>query len=305
MPKITTNPPKNNQAWSFLGVYYVFCGLIFSTNLWAHALPAESAVVHTSASAYTGKIFDSHLHYGAEDTQALSTAEVLRIFDRNQVTHALISSTPDAGTQALYQAAPERIIPFLNLYLSLKEKGRWGDNPEIIQRLQQGLKTGIYQGIGEFHLFKEDRNSPVLRELVAIAKAQNLKLQVHGDAEIVDEIFAQAPNSIILWAHLGTQPEPQFLAKMLQKHPHNLYIDTTVRDAEFVDAQGKLKAEWRDFFTTHANKILVGVDTFSVNRWHNFDAVVAQIRHWLGQLPPEVAHQLAYENARGLFLSEH
>ena len=220
------------------------------------------------------------------------------------MTHALISSTPDAGTEALYQAAPERIIPFLNIYHHLREKGRWGDNPEIIQRIQQGLKAGIYQGIGEFHLFKEDRNSPVLRDLVAIAKAQNLKLQVHGDAEIVDEIFAQAPNITILWAHLGTQPEPQFLAEMLQKHPQNLYIDTTVRDADFVDAQGKLKAEWHNFFNAHSDKILVGVDTFSVNRWHNFDTVVGQIRHWLGQLPPQTAQKLAYQNAQGLFLSE-
>lgn len=42
---------------------------------------------------------------------------------------------------------------------------------------------------------------------------------------------------------------------------------------------------------------MVGVDTFSVNRWRNFDQVAERMRHWLNQLPPAVAAKLAHGNA--------
>lgn len=253
--------------------------------------------------AYDKPIFDTHLHYDGEDAQHFTPQQILDILQRNNMPYALVSSTPNTPTEALYQAAPQKIIPFLSIYNSLKdEKGRWGDNPEIITRINTRLKAGIYQGIGEFHLFKQDKDSAVLKELVQIARQNKLMLQVHGDAEVVEQIFKQAPNITILWAHLGTQPEPKFLNGMLQKYPNNLYIDTTVRDGEFVDKNGKLKSEWRDFFTQNASRLLVGVDTFSVNRWVTFDKVVTEIRHWLGQLPPGVADKMAYQNAAGLFL---
>jgi len=37
------------------------------------------------------------------------------------------------------------------------------------------------------------------------------------------------------------------------------------------------------------------------SRWQGFDAVAAEIRAWLAQLPPEVAEQLASGNANRLF----
>lgn len=245
-------------------------------------------------------IIDMHLHYGGEDAQALTPAEVLALFDRNGIRRGLVSSTPNDGTQALYAAAPERIIPFLGIYHSLKEKGVWGDDETVIVRVEQWLSAGGYRGIGEFHLFREDKDSPVLRRLVAMAAQQGLVLQVHGDAELLASIMDMAPQVTVLWAHLGTQPEPALLADMLRRFPRQLYIDTSVRDALFTDAQGRLKDEWRALFMAHADRFVVGVDTFSVNRWRQFDAVVAQIRHWLGQLPEPVAHQLAYGNAQRL-----
>ena len=46
---------------------------------------------------------------------------------------------------------------------------------------------------------------------------------------------------------------------------------------------------------------MVGVDTYSLSRWHAFDEVAARIRRWLRELPTDVATQLVYRNAAALF----
>lgn len=246
------------------------------------------------------RIFDSHLHYGAEDAEHFTPQQVFEIFDRNKVEYALISSTPNSGTEKLYHHNPERIIPFLGLYQSLKDKRDWMWNEEVIPRVEKALEKGFYRGIGELHIFAKDRKSPVLKRIVEIAAERNLFLQVHGDAEILEEIFSIAPNVTILWAHLGTKPQPEFLQNVLQRFPQNLYIDTSVRDKQLLEA-GKLTKEWRQLFIQNQDRFMVAVDTFSVNRWNTFDFVIKDIHTWLADLPPEVADKLAYRNAYGLF----
>lgn len=245
-------------------------------------------------------LFDAHLHYGGDDARHFSPAEVMAIFDRNDVRYALISSTPNDGTEALYRHAPERIIPFLGVYRTLADKRDWMHDPGVIERLERNLGSGIYRGIGEFHIFASDRNSPVLCRIVEIAAERGLMLQVHGDAEIIDTVFEIAPQVTVLWAHMGTRPEPDFLRQVLARHPERLYIDTSVRDGRIMPDDAILP-EWRDLFIDHAERFLVGVDTFSVNRWQHFDEVAAHIRAWLEQLPPDVARKLAYDNAARLF----
>lgn len=253
-------------------------------------------------------LFDAHLHYGGEDAKAFTPAQIIGIFDRNRVTYALISSTPNDGTEALYRHAPERIIPFLGVYETLKDKRDWMWDESVLPKVEQALKKGIYRGLGEFHIFAKDRKSPVLKGLVLLAQEHGLMLQAHGDAEIIDEIFAIAPNVTVLWAHMGIRPEPDFLRSVLARHPQNLYIDTSVRDTLLLGTDGfsqhrGLTEEWRQLFIDHQDRFLAAVDTFSVNRWKTFDAVVADIQSWLAQLPEPVARKIAYENAHRLFMA--
>ncbi|WP_373018219.1 amidohydrolase family protein [Thiomicrorhabdus sp.] len=254
-------------------------------------------------------IFDSHLHYGGEDVKAYDPQQIMAIFDRNQVTHALISSTPNDGTEALYHYAPKRIIPFLGVYETLKDKRDWMYDETVVAKAEEALKKGFYRGIGEFHIFAKDKNSPVFKGLVKLAEKHGLMLQAHGDAEIIDAIFEIAPKVTVLWAHMGIRPEPDFLRSVLQRHPDHLYIDTSVRDTLLLGTDGfsdhkGLTDEWVLLFTDYQDRFLVAVDTFSVNRWNTFDSVVKDIRTWLSQLPEPVAKKLAYENARKLFLTE-
>jgi hypothetical protein len=247
-------------------------------------------------------LFDAHLHYTGVDAAALPPAEIIGIFDASGVTRAVVSGMPTSAVERLHATAPERIIPFLNVYNAPGAKRDWMHDATLPARVAGLLDAagGVYRGIGELHIFADDAQSPVLMALADIAAERRLMLQIHGDAEVIDAVFERQPGLTMLWAHLGTEPRPDAIAPVLARHA-SLYADTSVRDGRFVDEQGQLRAEWRAFFTAHADRVLVGVDTFWTRRWKRFDEVTAEIRGWLGQLPPEVADKLAYGNAERLF----
>ena len=267
---------------------------------WTSAL--LSLWLSAQASPSTLPIIDMHLHYGASHVKTVDVDQVFAIFERNGIRQALISSTPNDGTQALYARHPERIIPFLSFYNSLREKGIWGDDSSVIDRLERFASQGTYVGLGEFHLFAKDAKSPVLKRAIEIARDKNWMIQFHGDLEVVDAIHAIAPNAPILWAHMGTVMDIGYLERALDARPF-LYLDTSVRDYLFVDETGQLNPAWRHFLMKYQDRIFIGVDTFSANRWLTFDAVMLKIRAWLGQLPLSVQRKLAYENAQKLLRS--
>lgn len=244
-------------------------------------------------------LFDTHLHYSAEDAAAFTPAEILAILDRNGITHAVVTGTPAAHTEALFRYAPARIIPFLGVYRSEADKIPWPHDAELPARVEQALASGLWRGIGELHIFAADRHSPVFRELVELAARRELPLLIHGDPAVIDTLFGIAANATVVWAHAGTEPQPPLIADYLTRYPR-LFVDVSVRD-ERIAPDGKLAADWRALFLAYPERVLVGVDTFSVERWRTFDSVAARIRAWLTQLPPDIAVQLARGNAAALF----
>ncbi|CAN8139418.1 Amidohydrolase [uncultured Thiomicrorhabdus sp.] len=253
-------------------------------------------------------LIDAHSHYSYADTEAFNPQQIIDILNQNSVAKILITGTPNRGTNQLYQHAPNRIIPFLSVYRTKADKANWMHRLETIQEAKQALKNGIYQGIGELHIFARDQESPVLKELVILAKQHQLPMLIHADAEIIDKVFEIDPNAKILWAHLGTRPETELLQNMLDKYPEQLFIDTSVRDKRFLGSlqtngptTNTLQPEWHDFLIKNQDRMLAAVDTFSVNRWRTYHKVVKDIRAWLGALPPEVAEKIAYKNAERFF----
>lgn len=244
-------------------------------------------------------LFDTHLHYSADDAAQFTPAEILAILDRNDITHAVVTGTPATHTEALFRYAPARIIPFLGVYRNEADKIPWPHDAELPARVEQALTSGLWRGIGELHLFAEDRHSPVFRQLVEIAARRELPLLIHGDPAVIDALFGIAADATVIWAHAGTEPRPSLVADYLTRYPR-LFVDVSVRD-ERIAPDGKLADDWRALFLAHPGRVMIGVDTFSVERWRSFDAVAARIRAWLAQLPPGVAAQLAHGNAAALF----
>jgi hypothetical protein len=46
---------------------------------------------------------------------------------------------------------------------------------------------------------------------------------------------------------------------------------------------------------------MIGVDTFSTSRWRHFGEFTRETRHWLDQLPQDIARKIGNQNASNLF----
>jgi predicted TIM-barrel fold metal-dependent hydrolase len=257
-------------------------------------LPGASA-----AAAPLPPMIDAHAHYSAPDAAAFSPAAILARLDAAGVRRLVVTSSPPQLAQGLYRHAPDRVIPLLGVYESDRHKGNWVHDAALPARVAEQLQSGEWAGIGELHLFAPDAQQPVFAQLVRLAAAHKVVLMIHGDAEVVAQAFAIAPGVRVLWAHLGTTPEPDQLSTMLDRFPR-LWVDTSVRD-ERIAPNGVLLPEWRTLFERHPDRFVVAVDSFSVNRWQHYEAVVAQIRGWVDPLPQPLKNQLLHDNAARLF----
>ena len=72
---------------------------------------------------------------------------------------------------------------------------------------------------------------------------------------------------------------------------------------ERIAPDGALLPSWRALFERYPERFVVAVDTFSVNRWQHYEAVVAQIRSWVDRLPQPLKSNLLRDNAASLFES--
>jgi len=70
---------------------------------------------------------------------------------------------------------------------------------------------------------------------------------------------------------------------------------------ERIAPDGKLDPEWELLFMEYPRRFMIGVDTFSTSRWRHFGEYIAETRHWLDQLPPDIAHRISLQNASNLF----
>ena len=259
------------------------------------ALPAGAVFA-----AAPSPMIDAHSHYTAADAEAFTPADIVATLDAAGVSRIVVTGTPPEAAQALYCHAPERVLPFLGVYASAFEKATWMHNAQLPQRVRGQLATGHWVGIGELHLFARDARSPVFEALVGIAVEQGLMLMIHGDAEVIDRVFALAPTARVLWAHLGTVPLPGLVDDTLSRHRnHALWVDTSVRDERIAPA-GVLLDEWRGLFERHPERFVVAVDAFSTQRWKRYGEVVTTIRTWVDGLPPALARRLLHDNAAAM-----
>ncbi len=245
-------------------------------------------------------IFDTHLHYSRDVWEALPPAAILDKLDAAGVPRALVSSTPDAGTMALLQAAPARVAPFLRPYRQPGDMANWFRNPEVVAYLSERLDMGTHLGIGEFHLMDlADAGTPEMRAVIGRAVAQGLFLHVHSGAEQIAALFEIAPALKIIWAHAGMGAPPEVVGALLDRYD-SLWTELSFR-AEDV-AQGEdIEPAWRALLLRHADRFMIGTDTYTWDRWEAYWALVEQQRTWESQLPPEAARAIAYGNAVRLF----
>lgn len=243
-------------------------------------------------------IFDAHIHYSQSDWDTLTPQQALALLERGGMRQALVSSTPDDGTLKLYQADPKRIIPFLRPYRSRGDMSGWHSDPAVQAYVEERLKRGIYRGIGEFHLSATDVDKPVVRRFADLAAKQQLFLHAHADQVAAEKLLTLYPEVRILWAHAGMSSPVKEVGRLLDRYP-KLWVELALRLD--VAPGGNLDPEWRALFLRHSDRFMVGTDTWTTSRWQSLVDEAKATRHWLGQLPRDVAEQIAYRNGERLF----
>jgi hypothetical protein len=251
----------------------------------------------TAADVAPLPLFDAHLHYSHDAWESLPPQAAVALLREAGLKHALVSSSNDDGTRRLYAAAPDLVLPALRPYRSRGEIGSWVRDDSIVAHLEDRLARYRYVAIGEYHVYGADADLPVVRRVVALARAHGLVLHSHSDAEAIERQFAQDPQARILWAHAGFDA-PERVREMLQRHPR-LWVDLAFRSDHASD--GRVDPAWRALMLDFPDRILVGTDTFTPERWHYVVPHAAWTRAWLADLPPAVAEQIAWKNGERLF----
>ncbi len=241
-------------------------------------------------------IFDAHLHYSAESWAALSPQAVLALMERAGVTGALVSSTPDDGTLMLYKADPVRIVPELRPYRRQGDMVAWYRDAEVLSYIENRIERNVYHGIGEFHLADASQvDTPQMKRVVEIAVERDILLHVHSGAAPVSALFAANPKVKILWAHAGMDAPPAVIGELLDRHAQ-LWTEVSLR-AEDIAPSGNLDPAWQALLLRHADRFIIGTDTWAVWRWPVYVGLIEQHREWLRQLPHDVAEKIAHRNA--------
>lgn len=244
-------------------------------------------------------LFDSHLHYNAEDARHYSPSDIVSILRANDIIGAVITSRPPRQVLGLYELAPELIAPILGVYQTAADKQNWTNDTTLPLRVEQALAQGPWRGVGELHIFAEQRRNPVFLRIVELATTHSLPLQMHCDPAVIDALFEHVPKATVIWAHAGAYPYPPLLRSYLARYP-NLHIDLSMRDQRIAPG-GQIDPEWELLLLEYSDRFMIGADTYHTERWSNFAQLSERIRNWLEQLPNDVSEAIAYRNATQLF----
>ncbi len=254
------------------------------------AMPAAHAV---------GPLHDGHIHYSANAHDSVPPERALALLDAAGITRALVSSTPDDGTLALYRLAPERVVPVLRPYRDREDMAAWHHDPEVVAYVEARLAASdVYRGLGEFHLDAADVGSPEMARLIALARERGLFLHAHTDGPGIEALAAAAPGVRILWAHAGLGEPLPTVDAVLSRQP-GLMADLSYRYGNILDGDG-LDAAWREVLIRHADRFLMASDTWTPPRWPALPSITTRARAILAGLPADVAARLAHDNFEAL-----
>jgi hypothetical protein len=280
---------------------------------------AVAAAASSQGTPYAGPLFDAHLHYNVEAQTPHPLADVLARMQGSGVRAVVANSRPNDGTRTLAQARTETqaagvtVVPFVRLYRNRDDYGSWFKDETIydmvLAELARGTAAGPYRGIGEFHLYDSaNAAGPVAKKLMALAEARKLVVLAHVDDAAIDGLMAPTPSGgkavRLIWAHTGIGGAPvERVRALLQKYPllmGELSYRPGLTCANNAGAV-QLCPQWRALMTEFPDRFMIGSDTWVNQRWQYYGDTMAEYRAWLGDLPPDVARKIAWDNGAKLF----
>ena len=297
-----------------------------------HVHIAQSAIIliaiitllHGAAHAtdYAGPLFDAHLHYNTEAWDGKygphPPSDVLARMQRSGVRAIVANSRPNDGTQLLASSPLARqagvaVVPFIRLYRNRADYDSWFKDESIFEMVKEefgkGTPGGAYKGIGEFHLYESaNANGVAAKKLMVFAEEKGLVVLAHVDDVAIDLLMANTPSkgqkTKLIWAHTGIGGVPVARVDALLAQYPLLMGELSYRPgltcAATQDGE-RLCPEWRALLLKYPTRFLIGSDTWVNQRWLYYDATMEGYRAWLGELPAEVARNIAWNNGVRLF----
>jgi predicted TIM-barrel fold metal-dependent hydrolase len=267
------------------------------------------------AADYTGPLLDAHLHYNDEAQSAHPLADVLGRMQKSGVRAIVANSRPNDGTKSLAAAKTETaqagvtVVPFIRLYRNRADYSGWFGDESIYQmvltELAAGTAAGPYRGIGEFHLYdSQNANGAVAKKLMQLAEDKSLSILAHVDDTAIDLLMqptaSKGQNTQLIWAHTGIGgASVARVRELLLKYPQ-LMGELSYRPG-LTGSDGKLTPEWRALLLEFPSRFMLGSDTWVNLRWSSYADLMQGYRVWLGDLPAQVARQIAWDNGARLW----
>lgn len=270
------------------------------------------------AADYTGPLFDAHLHYNEEawngSTGPHPPADVVARIKASGVRAIVANSRPNTGSLALAGSALAKdagiaVVPFVRLYRNRADYTHWFRDETIYTMVQtelaRGTPAGPYRGIGEFHLYDSaNADGPVAKKLMVLAEQRDLVVLAHVDDDAIDRLMAHSPTQgrllRIIWAHTGIGGAPvERVDALMARYP--LLVGELSYRPGLTCENGQLCPAWRALIDKYPTRFVIGSDTWVNQRWQHYESLMADYRVWLGGLPPDLARQVAWHNAAGLF----
>ncbi len=274
------------------------------------ALLLAALPLSAHAAPYTGPLFDAHCHYNDEAQSPHPMADVLGRMQKSGVRAIIANSRPNDGTKGLAaareatRAAGVTVVPFIRLYRHRADYSTWFADPTIAEmvraELAAGTASGPYRGLGEFHLYDSaNADGPVAVQLMKLARERNLAVLVHCDDVAIHKLMGHAPGAQLIWAHTGIGGVPIERVRELMTLHTSLRGELSYRPG-LID-NGGLAAPWKALMSALPERFLVGSDTWVNQRWQHYEALMAEARSWLAELPAEAAQRIAWGNGAGMF----
>jgi hypothetical protein len=244
-------------------------------------------------------IHDGHIHYNEDVWKDLAPEHALELLDDNNIDRAIVFSTPEQGTRQLYRLAPGRIIPFLRPYRVFRDRFTWHSDTDMLAYVKREIESGFYKGFGEFHLFREHKETPVVRQMMQLVADHGLAVSAHADADTIEALIGMQPEVVMIWAHCGMDHPAKDVQRMLQQYPR-LHCDLSFRD-KLTDVNDRLTPRWKALLERFPERFITGMDTYIPRRWAHLPEIKAYADTWLGQLDSDAARLIARDNIDRLF----
>jgi len=190
-------------------------------------------------------------------------------------------------------------VPFIRPYRTRDDVQNWSTDAAIYELIQSEYKRGYYRGVGEFHIYGQGAEAPLVKKTVDFAVERDLYILAHCDEPALLTLFRHNSKAKIIWAHTGFSTAPERVRELLDKYPA-LWGELSYRYG-ITDGGGALAPDWKKLFATHSDRFVLGSDTWINERWFSYDTIMKNYRAWLAQLPAEQARRIAHGNAERLF----